>query len=67
MLASGPRVGLRFAAVQGGVPHAPIVAAHVDLGSQTTGLTELAPFFHFFPHLQVLLDGYGMRVILQFI
>lgn len=67
VLTSGPRVRLRFAAVQGGVPHAAVVAAHVDLGPQTAGLPELAALLHFLPHLQVLLDSYGVRVTVQFI
>lgn len=67
VLTSRPRVRLRFAAVQGGVPHAAVVAAHVDLGPQTAGLPELAALLHFLPHLQVLLDSYGVRVTVQFI
>lgn len=53
----GPWVRLGLAAVQRRVPHAAVVAVHVDFGSQTTGLTGRAPSFHFLPHLQVLLDS----------
>ena len=59
-------VWLNLAAIKCRVPHAPIVTTHVNFCSQTTGLTKLASFFHFFPHLQILLHSYKMRVILQF-
>lgn len=44
-------VGLNFAAIKRWIPHAPVITAHVNFRSQTTGLTKLASLFHFFPHL----------------
>lgn len=58
---SSSRVGLNLAAIKCRVPHAPIVTTHVNFCSQTTGLTKLASFFHFFPHLQILLHSYKMN------
>lgn len=64
---SSPGVRLNFAAVQCRVPHAPVVTVHVDFCSQTAGLTKRAPFFHFFPHLQILLNSYTVRGILVYL
>lgn len=57
---------LNFTAIKRWVSHTSIVTTHVNFCSQTTGLTKLAPLFHFFPHLQILLNSYKTIITLQF-
>ena len=50
---------LELASVDGGIPHAAVVALHVDLGADGALQTDLAALLHLFPKLQVL----GRRVV----
>jgi hypothetical protein len=52
-------MGLRFASVHCGITQGSVQRVHVNLGSNTTLLTELGALLHLLPHAEVLLDRVG--------